>query len=583
MISMRRETQRKRRCLALSCARTATTRANRLHERVCADEPIETASQGLMELLSDLDPEAGHTKTLESALYASLLCVARQLHRSDAANALARERLANARDVIARDAQWLDGETRERAGAVLEHLERAIGADGNGKTDGLREMVGASSAETIAVVVAHARNIEAARAAWKRIGAGDALLREKTVSFCCPLTAEAHLDSKRAGHLIICGWLGAHHMRRLLDGCLAADISILLYPFERGWLRGALRRWRGDATNLSAGRRLTLMGVSRADLKIHLDETGREPLAELMDAMPPEEKRASEFNAGGYEARLSFHHRARLAAGTPGEATEAARLFEFSGQHFAFLTESCRLPVVSDLIVQACEPETARSKAAGRNRELPQKRADEIGMGEFVVFRRDAAGDLLREMADIRLKRMGAGALRELAGAWKRALVAWAKNKSLREATAQLRAAGVERGEQTVRYWLDEDNRTIGPRDPASTLAAIARVTGDERLNRDLPAVLDAIHRVHSAHLSASDELKHALHARLPAHIARADADIFARGSLSIEIAGVGEAVVVRVEAIADQTILVARSQINVLQRQSADAMTSTEPFEMEI
>ena len=551
---------------------------HQLGEQVCEGAEIEAAAAALMELVSDFDPQQPETKSLEGALYRALLYVARLLHRCDGTQREANGLLANARAALLDCGLWLDDETRARVTAIIEATANALEAREGDKSSGLRQLVIRSAASSIAVVVLP-ETVEFSRAQWKIWCREQPELSAREVSFCCHSTVEMHLRATGAGHLIICGWLGAHRMRGLLDGCLAADISLLLYPFERGWLRNALRRWRGTGDNLSAARRLALLGVARSDLKIELNENGREPLNELMDSLPAAEARASEFDAGEYEARLRVHRRAGRAIARPGEETEAARFVEFSGGNFAFLTESCRLPLVNDLMAIARGELPAPKNAKGRS-ELPQRRVDQLAVGDYVVFRSGSAGDLIRDMADIQLRRAGAGALRELAGLWKRALGDWVKSETSKVRQTgfwdampaimkQLRNGGIERGEPTIRHWLEADNTTIGPQNPELTLPAIARVTGNASLQNQLPAVLDAIARVRSAHFSASDELKRALHARLPAFLERQSADDFLAGALEVEIEGVGHAVVVRVEEIAGETIPVSRSQLNVLQKES--------------
>lgn len=555
---------------------------HQLLEQLCDGDAIEIASAALMELVSDCDPQQPETKELESALYRALLYVARLTHRSDDARRDAGQLIALARAAVLNRGLWLDGETRERAEAIIKAIESALQGDECGKSAGLRAVVAASNAAEIAVVVTP-ETVESSRNEWELWCRDEPNLAEKKVSFCCHSTVEAHLRATSTSHLIICGWLGAHRMRGLLDGCLSADISLLLYPFERGWLRGALRRWRGvdrgTGANLSVARRLALLGLERADLKLTLSEKGREPLADLMDSLPACEERASEFDAGEYEARLRVHRRARYSVARPGEETEPARLIEFAGGGFAFLAESCRLPIVSELVAIA-RGEISVPKNSGRKSELPQKRADKLAVGDYVVFRSGSAGDLIRDMADIVLRRAGAGAMRERAGVWKSALRAWVEAESKRALgqgiwdamptiMEQLRATGIERGAPTVRYWLDEESNTIGPQAPETVLPAIARLTGNAELQNQLPAVLDAIARVRSAHFSASDELKRALHGRLPAYLAQQSGDSFLSGALEVEIEGVGHAVVVRVEEIAAEVIAVARGQLNFYQTEA--------------
>ncbi len=551
---------------------------HQLSEHGCESEPIENAAAALMSLVADLDAQSSETKALESALYRALLYTARLLHRCDGTERRARELLNEAQSALADCSFWLDDAMRGRASEVASFIESAIGEEG-GKADGLRDLVRRATTNSVAVVVLP-ETVELARARWQEWSRDDADLRAREVAFCCHATVQAQLRATRSTHLIICGWLGAGRMRALLDGCLAADISLLLYPFERGWLRGALRRWRGAGDNLSDSRILALLGLKRTDLTLESGASGREPLADLMDSLPAREERASEFDAGEYEARLHVHRRANRIVARAGEETEPARLIEFSGGDFAFLTASYRLPLVSDLVAMA-RGELPTPKNAGRKTELPQPRADQLAVGDYVVFRAGRGGDLIRDMADIVLRRAGAGELREVAGLWKCALREWVEEQSERALErgvwdamptilGQLSEAGISRGEQTIRYWLDPDSQTIGPQSPEIIVPAIARVTGDAELQRQLPAVLDAIGRVRNAHFSASDELKRALHARLPAFLARQSADSFLSGALEVEIEGVGRAFVVRVEEIAAETAPVPRSQLNVLQREES-------------
>ena len=555
---------------------------HRLQEHVCIHDGIGAAADSLMDLLDGLDPAQPETKTLEGALYGSLLHVARLLHRPEGeTEARLNERLGRARDELMRCGLWLTEETRNRADAVLQGIEDASSTETyEGKMAGLRQVVSASTSPSVAIVVAGSEEVESTRRQWAQWCREDESLADKTVSFCCPATAEAHLSATKAGHLIICGWLGAGRMRWLLDGCLAADISLLLYPFERGWLRGALWRWRGSGEHLSAARRVKLLGLSRVDLKIELRESSDEPLAGMQAEAPDTEKKASGFDASEFEMRLRVHRRASLAsAGRPGEEMEAARLVELSGGHFAFLSDSCRLPLVNDLMLSS---DAVTDTVSTRKSELPQKRGSELAVGDYVVFRRGAAGNLIRDMADLGLRRAGLGHLRALSRLWKTALREWVGaeqehavqtggDTSRRAVIRKLQKAGIDRGNQAINEWLEKD-RIIGPSDEA-IVATIARITGHEELTRKLPEVTRAISKVRGSHLSASEHLARALLARLPEHLARScSSDTFLEGALEVEIDGVGAAVVVRVEEIADDLAPVARSQINVLQREPEES-----------
>lgn len=564
---------------------------HRLQEQVCVHEALGAAADNLVDLLNGLDAAQPEVRTLEGVLYGNLLFVARLLHQPES-ETLERlnERLGRAREELANCGVWLSDETRNRAESVLKSIEEAAfaGHDG-GKMTELRAVVSASQAPCVAVVVADAEAVEAARRHWEQEQRAEAALADKTVSFCCPTTVEAHLSASGAEHLVICGWLGAARMRRLLDGCLAADISLLLYPFERGWLRGALWRWRVRGEPLSAARRLKLLGLSRSDVQFELRENAEEPLAKLRDEVSSGEQKAAGFDVTEFEMRLRVHRRACLAsARRPGEETEAARLVEFSGDHFAFLSESCRLPLVNELMLSSG---TATSTASARKSDLPQKRSGELTVGDYVVFRQGAAGNVIRDIADLSLRRAGLNLARGLSGLWKVALREWVERE--KECAAQagesssrlvmirrLQKAGIDRCEQTIGEWL-ERGRVIGPRDPEETLAIIADVTGHEELKRRLPEVVYAISRVHSAHLTAADYLARTLLERLPGYLAKnVDANTFLEGVLEIEIEGVGAAVVVRVEEITADLTPVARSQINVLQCEPEESYAAVDLFD---
>ncbi len=349
-------------------------------------------------------------------------------------------------------------------------------------------------------------------------------------------------------------------MRYLLDGCFAPDMTMLLYSFEKRWFRQAVNRWRGNSIAMNAEQKANALGLAPTDFRDDLPVEDLNPI--LPDLMTNRKQDPSDvFDITAFELRLRAHHRAALiSSDSAGDEVTDACLVDFSDDYYAFITPRHRLRVVTAWLTD---------REAGR-KEIPERLISEIETGDYLVFPTGSSDDVIRDLADLALRKAGKGNLRNVSDLWKDALNAFVESHhtspGLRDASAEKRAisnlqrAGIDKTEQTIHNWLGADSRTIGPKDDRD-LEIIARATRSRELTDRLAEVRDAIHTVRGAHIQASDYLVDQLVAALPEHLRNSSID----ESLEIEIEGIGKAVVVRVEDISSEMAQVASSQVNKL------------------
>jgi len=228
-----------------------------------------------------------------------------------------------------------------------------------------------------------------------------------------------------------------------------------------------------------------------------------------------------------------------------GEETVLTTLVSFVGDAYAFLTDTLKVPVITDLT----------SGTAVVNFKVPRRRLTDISAGDVLVFRERGRRDVIQALADVELG-PDAPLIRERAALWHRAL----RESGLDEARlmTELEAVKCPRTLQTVRGWLADDSM-IGPQTKAD-LEAIAYAVGNEKLLEAVPSIWDAIHLIRGEHLSAGMRLSNILLAKLPEKL-----DELQEGRTRIEIDNTTSAWIVQVEAIADRAEFRPRSYVNAL------------------
>jgi hypothetical protein len=258
---------------------------------------------------------------------------------------------------------------------------------------------------------------------------------------------------------------------------------------------------------------------------------------EEADVLPEKE----EFDIIDFELKMKRYRYAGYATtGSPDEIVRAKTVV-FTQNRFAFITETHRLIVVTDLI---------RGKSSQGN--IPRRDLGQLCVGDYVLFR-ESDKDIIREIADKFLAEQNLSHLRELAGLWKEPLQERyrAYGSDLDQLVLLLWGAGCEREPATIKSWLFYDDR-IGPADKKD-IERIARATENSLLLEKLHEVEAAITTVRGVHHQASSYITHKLLAGL-SEILDSELDSPSGGSsMTLDLDDFGQINILRVEEIIDE------------------------------
>ncbi len=340
-------------------------------------------------------------------------------------------------------------------------------------------------------------------------------------------------DNVTLTQIIICGWLNHKKMYPLLHLNAAPKITMLLYPYEAEWLKSAQARWKKQNNHRMRGRDFSDI------LKLPKNKL------DFVDSVPQELSFPSEdtdFDIIDFELKVRSYRYSRFTA-TQGSEDEVvkARTVVFTQNKFAFITETHRLLVVTDLMW---------GKAS--KRKIPRKDITQLKIGDYVLFR-EADRDIIREIADSALAEKNLSHLRQIAHLWREALRAkyQAVRGDLDELAFLLRKGGCKRKQSTIKNWLfDEDQ--IGPAD-RKDLERIARVTNNSELQERLEETMNAIKVVRGAHLQAAYYITRKLLTSLPEiFYEQQGTDDTPRRSVILDLDDFGQVMILRVEEIGD-------------------------------
>jgi hypothetical protein len=530
---------------------------NNVVPQIC-DAPLVAAAAGKLHIFEKhLESDLQTTKDLEGRLYGCLLGVTRLLYRfEDEASKATLQKIRQLHADINLESLYLSCEAAAAAHAMLHDLETvcSVGNEtGMDKVATLRRLITEGKNQSTVIVVGNTVDVKPSETYWRPF---TTLIGSK-VRFCDFQTATTPGD---CSHLIICGWLGKQKMRRLLDGCLAPKITILLYAFEQIWLRSVLRKWNQPiASEVSATVKsilLNLQGTTTID-----SSSAPGQVDDITLVKTPSE---DTIDIEKFELRLEHYKQAAIvmAAQPNGEEIARAFLVRFASGYYAFLTENHRMPVATDILNNVTDIE--------KDIEFPRRRVSEIEVGDYIIFREGAQGDVLRAIADKGLKKSGKQHLRETASLWKQALrdfvnarktgYLWHYDKSRLDVLVRsLRQAGINTTEYTIETWIVDDY-PIGPRG-SDTIDRIAVAVEHEEMRSHMEAVRSAIREVRGAHLQASSYLSKQLFAALPQQLEMAGRSSFLR----LDLEELGSVMVVQVEEIMSKPVEVAWSKANFL------------------
>ena len=526
----------------------------------CDDSLIQATAEKLNTFNREINSEIPDIRTLKEMLYGCLLPLARLVRPVKYSGGTEwkqkiEKQFQRVDSELSRNRLWLTEEENSFIDGLISDLREIFSRGGlreKGKAKVLQELIQAHTGENVVVIVNNVEEKLIAENYWK-----SHLENINSVYFCGPNTINAEVDYNC---IIICGWLGTDKMNLLFDSCLAPDIKVLTYPFENIWFQSAMnKRKRNMVHGLHISEKAKLLNLDSADLPEddQNDEYEQEPVDPDKD-----------FDISEFELQLRLQRRtAFVNAVSSGEATTEAIPVDLSEDRFAFLTKSFKVAVVNDLL----------SGKATEADEIPRKTVAELKTGDYVIFREGAESDLIREIADRGLEKAGKKNLLQVAGIWKQALRNLEKKAGrlvsdiLRKKSGEyyqgdasavvahlLKEKGCNRHPQTIRNWLTNDD-LIGPRSEKD-LQIIADTTGDTELKSRLQDVRLAIKEVRGAHLQASGFLARKLIESLPGYLKSSTTQ-----TMTVEIEGIGNAVVAQVEYVAEEPATISTAKVNRL------------------
>jgi len=353
----------------------------------------------------------------------------------------------------------------------------------------------------------------------------------------CPVLLPNNVGENGFFERLICtSWPGSGSFRRVVRKFTAPHVILVAYPFENQWLNWFRQKDRNSngVPGLTSLEKSTLLGLS-GETSWPADPQPTPPAA------PPE----SVVGHPQIDLEERMTRKGMIPIAATGEETTPARLVGFSGDAYAFLTSTFRMPVITDLV----------SGVAGENYKVPRLRLAEIRAGDVLVFRESGSKEVIQTLADAQIG-PEAPVIRAQAARWHEAL----RRSGHDDATLlrELEQVKCPRTLQTVRGWLADDSM-IGPQTKAD-LEAIAYAVGDQQLLDDVPSIWAAIHLLRGEHLKAGMSLSRILLEKLPQRL-----EEMQEGRTRIEIDNATSAWIVQVESIADTEEMRPRSLVNAL------------------
>ena len=345
-------------------------------------------------------------------------------------------------------------------------------------------------------------------------------------------------DNEAFDRLLCTSWPSGDTMMQLIGRLAAPRVTVVGYPCECRWLRQSRSKivWRPSIGGLSGEDKAAFINHGDGKAKISWPSATRPALTDKSDTDPV---------IWDFERRLRGVRVGLASQPTKALETVPARYVRFTGEHYAFLTDTHKVPVATELL----------SGRARNNQKLPERTLNDIKPGDFVVFPASGDRQLVQVLADKILGRLAAG-LRQRARTWQQALHSSKLTPEGFRITAN--SLNMHRHPVTIRNWF-EDNDQIGPRDK-DDLVLIAIVTEDSRFETLIDDTWDAIKTLRSEHLSAGMRLRDVLLQQLPAVLGRIE-----ENGTEIDLAELGSAWVVQVDAIAEKHEPRGNAEINRL------------------
>lgn len=381
------------------------------------------------------------------------------------------------------------------------------------------------NSDQIAVIVAKSNEVEITQQYWQK-QIGDKQLAN--IHFFAPEFLGQYV-SFTPDYIIICGWLGKDRMSELIHSYIVPNIIMLMYPFELEYFRSANIFWeKRNEVSIHAIDFSDIFGLSEKELGViehDIEASTKTPIKE-------------EFDIADFELKLRNYRYQNYTLPTEDSGgVVLAKLTVFASKKFSFLTESHKLPVVTDVI-----------REEDFNGEIPRKNITQLHAGDYILFQ-ESNRDIIREIADKGLAKNGQSEMRKVASLWKDALLeSYMKmSNDINAIIELLRRAGCRRHPQTIRNWIFDDQ--IGPR-TLTDLSSIAKALPSSKLAQRITEVKAAISIVRGAHLQASTYIRNKLLSTLPEIISAGKTSGITSGVVLLNLDEFGQVAILRIEEI---------------------------------
>lgn len=307
------------------------------------------------------------------------------------------------------------------------------------------------------------------------------------VSFLTYGEIGSFIPEKGAGFemAVMVGWPGKHLFLDLLQAGIADNIKAVLYPHEKRILDSFFRQRKSTDGKLNppSERKEEITGLPAA-LFVADERMQEESPPGIQEESGHQGQLRVNDSDDVFDVSWSVRPSVNLLAGSNARPVKA-KLVSLSNDMCLYISEDQHMSVISPV-----------------NHEYRRKTADELALGDIIVFRGGGEKEILREVATS-IYGDSYDKLWAIAILWK----TWLKSlgSGPTEIWQKLVAAGLNRHLVTISQWLSYDDR-IGPQN-LNDILVIAQATGNEDNVKKVPRVADAIKQIRGVHVEAGFKL----------------------------------------------------------------------------
>jgi hypothetical protein len=284
---------------------------------------------------------------------------------------------------------------------------------------------------------------------------------------------------------VISGWFSKEVLQNILYSFINDKYLVLLYKCEDKWRRSHMYSWQKIISESNNNEIIQTIDHSQ---KIMLPQSS----GGFQNNVSTNRKEHDIVDDLDLVLRDFSYSQYRVSDDEKdtGNVVQAIPI-SFVGDYISFFRESRKVVTVTNIIVSD-------------NKKEEIKVASQLKIGDFIVLR-ESDRDIIRDLADIILKKSNLEHLRGVATSWRTALENHSHYRYRNLMIKKLRDAGCTRKEQTIIGWLYDENM-ISPQEKKD-LKYIAKAMKNKELDQTIDEVHEAARTVTRAHVQAGRHL----------------------------------------------------------------------------